>query len=77
MHFTCRRLPSGFQNGNVPGMHTLARLLQLIGLTIPPLAMIAQLGNHISAGRMLQFLLFSVCVFLAGYLLQTYRGQGS
>jgi hypothetical protein len=58
-------------------MHAFARLLQVVGLTIPPLAMIAQLGHHISAGRMLQFLLFSVCVFVAGYLLQTYRGQRS
>lgn len=54
-------------------MQKLSRLLQLAGLTIPPLAMIAQLGEHISAGRMLQFLVFSVCVFLAGYLLQSYR----
>jgi len=57
-------------------MHSLARMLQLAGLTIPLLAMVAQLGNHISAGRMLQFLVFSVCVFIAGYLLQSYRGAG-
>ncbi len=55
-------------------MNKIARLLQLAGLVIPPLAMVAQLGNHISAGRMLQFLVFSVCLFLAGYLLQSYRG---
>jgi hypothetical protein len=55
-------------------MHTLARLLQFLGLVIPPLAVIAQLGNHISAGRMLQFLGFSVCLFVTGYLLQSYRG---
>jgi hypothetical protein len=54
-------------------MHGLARLLQLVGLTIPPLAMIAQLADQISAGRMLQFLLFAVCLFGTGYLLQQYR----
>jgi hypothetical protein len=56
-------------------MNAVARFLQLVGLTIPPLAMIAQLSEQISAGRMLQFLLFSVCLFGAGYLLQSYRGK--
>lgn len=56
-------------------MHALARLLQFAGLVIPPLAMVAQLSNQITAGRMLQFLVFSVCLFLAGYLLQSYRGK--
>jgi hypothetical protein len=58
-------------------MHSLARLLQLIGLTILPLAMFAQLAERISAGQMLQFLVVGVCVFSAGYLLQRYRGSGS
>jgi hypothetical protein len=57
-------------------MHSLARMLQLAGLTIPPLAMVAQLGNHITAGRMLLFLVFSVCLFVSGYLLQSFRGAG-
>ncbi len=56
-------------------MTMIARLLQLAGLTIPPLAMVAQLSNQITAGRMLQFLVFSVCLFLAGYLLQSFRGK--
>jgi hypothetical protein len=53
-------------------MQTIARLLQLAGLTIPPLAMIAQLMERIKAGQMLQFLFVSVGLFLAGYLLQQY-----
>lgn len=57
-------------------MQALARLLQFIGLTIPPLAMIAQLGNHISAGKMLQFLVVSVGVFVLGYTMQRYSGSG-
>jgi Ca2+/H+ antiporter len=57
-------------------MQALARMLQLAGLTIPPLAIIAQLGQHITAGQMLQFLVVSVCLFLTGYLLQQFRGAG-
>ena len=55
-------------------MHAVARLMQFVALVIPPLAIVAQLGEQISAGRMLQFLVFSVCLFLAGYLLQSYGG---
>lgn len=53
-------------------MYPLARLFQLLGLAIPPLAIVAQLGERISAGQMLQFLVVSVCLFGVGYLLQTY-----
>ena len=53
-------------------MRTIARLLQLAGLTIPLLAMVAQLMEKIKAGQMLQFLFISVCLFSVGYLLQTY-----
>lgn len=56
-------------------MHAFARLLQLAGLTIPPLAIIAQLNEEINAGQMLQFLAVSVGLFLVGYLLQQYRGS--
>jgi hypothetical protein len=55
-------------------MHTLARLLQLAGLAIPPLAMGAQLSEAISTGRMLQFLLMAVGLFVLGYTLQRYSG---
>lgn len=53
-------------------MNALARFLQFAGLTIPPLAMIAQLGNHITAGKMLQFLLVAVGIFVLGYTLQRF-----
>jgi hypothetical protein len=53
-------------------MQSLARFLQFVGLAIPPLAMIAQLSNNISAGKMLQFLLVAVGVFVLGYTLQHY-----
>ncbi len=58
-------------------MHTLARLLQLTGLAIPPLAMGAQLSETISTGRMLQFLLMAVGLFVMGYTLQRYSGGAS
>jgi hypothetical protein len=54
-------------------MRTIARLLQIAGLTIPPLAMIAQLMERIKASQMLLFLAVSVGLFTAGYLLQRYR----
>jgi hypothetical protein len=58
-------------------MVAFARLLQMAGLTIPPLAIIAQLSGSISLGQMLQFLVAAVCLFTIGYLLQTHLGGGS
>lgn len=55
-------------------MHTLSRLLQLAGLVIPPMAMVAQLNQTISTGRMLQFLMMAIGLFLLGYFLQRYSG---
>lgn len=43
-------------------------------MAIAPLAMVAQLGGSISVGKMLQFLLMSVGIFVMGYLLQSYSG---
>jgi hypothetical protein len=51
-------------------MQLLARLLQLVGLTVPPITILAQLGGRITAGQMLGFLVVSVCLFTAGHLLQ-------
>jgi hypothetical protein len=53
-------------------MQAVARMLQLAGLTIPLLAMVAQLMNRIRAAQMLQFLVVAVCLFSAGYILQVY-----
>ena len=55
-------------------MHSLARLLQLAGLAIPPLAMAAQLNDQIKTGKMLQFLFLSVGIFGLGYLVQRFGG---
>lgn len=63
-------LPLGERAVSLPVMQQLARLLQLAGLTVPPLALLAQLSNFITAGQMLGFLVASVCMFSLGYLLQ-------
>ena len=57
-------------------MHSLARLLQMVGLTIPPLAILSQLADpdNFGTGRMLSFLLMAVGIFLLGYLLQRFGG---
>ena len=56
-------------------MRIIARLLQFAGLAIPPLAMLAQLAQGIKASQMLLFLVVSVGLFSAGYLLQQYGGS--
>lgn len=53
-------------------MYSIARLLQLAGLILLPLAMFAQLNNSISLGQMLRFLVAGVCLFSIGYILQRY-----
>jgi hypothetical protein len=57
-------------------MYPVARFLQLAGLTIPPLAIIAQLSETITLGQMLGFLVASIVLFLIGNLLQQYGGGG-
>jgi hypothetical protein len=57
-------------------MYTLARIIQAAGLTIPPLAIIAQLMETITLSQMLGFLAVSVGLFFLGYLLQRYSGGG-
>jgi len=58
-------------------MQSLARMLQLVGLTIPPLAIMAQLSESISLGQMLGFLVVSLSVFYIGHLLQPPSGGNS
>jgi hypothetical protein len=70
-------LPAGSANVTVLTMYTIARLMQLIGLTIPPLTIIAQLNQQITLGQMLGFLAVSMGVFVVGYLLQRYSGGSS
>ena len=58
----------------VHGMYTVSRFLQMVGLAIPPLAIISQLNDpdNFGTGEMLKFLLMAVGIFLLGYLLQRF-----
>jgi hypothetical protein len=57
-------------------MYTLGRILQIVGLIIPPLAIIAEL-NERNPALLLKFLGVAVGIFVLGYLLQRYSGHGS
>ena len=51
---------------------SFGRLLQFVGLTIPPLSILLQLEQAVGPGTMLQMLLASVCVFVIGYYVAAY-----
>jgi hypothetical protein len=70
-------LPVLGPNVNVLFMHTVSRVLQVIGLTIPLLAIVAQLNERISLQQMLGFLVVAICLFSIGHLIQRYTGGGS
>jgi hypothetical protein len=58
-------------------MYTVGRLLQLVALIIPPLAMFSELNKiEPDPGQMLKFLCMAVGIFLLGYLMQRYSGGG-
>jgi hypothetical protein len=57
-------------------MYTVSRFLQVVGLTIPLLAIAAQLFERITLGQMLGFLVVSVGVFLIGHQIQRFSGGG-
>lgn len=69
-------MPPRAAGGTVLSMYTLARILQLAGLTIPLLAIVAQLNERISLRQMLGFLVVAMGVFGMGHLLQRYSGGG-
>jgi hypothetical protein len=54
-------------------MYAVGRFLQLVGLAIPPLAIIGEL-NERNPSLLLKFLGVSVGIFLLGYLMQRYSG---
>jgi hypothetical protein len=69
-------LRTGRLADTVLAMYAFARLLQLVGLTIPLLAIFAQLNERITLAQMLQFLVAAMAVFGIGYVLQRYSGGG-
>jgi len=53
-------------------MRELGRGLQLLGLVLPPLAMVMQLAEAVSLGQMLTMLLAAVCCFGIGRIVEGY-----
>lgn len=51
-------------------MVMVGRVIQRIGLTVPLLAIMLQLGNRISLLQMLVILVASVCIFWIGHILE-------
>ena len=56
-------------------MASLGRLLQIIGLVVPPLSIILQLQNAITLGQMLIMLVMSVSSFWIGRIVEGYAKQ--
>lgn len=57
-------------------MYTTGRILQLVGLTILPLAIVNEL-NHRDPSLLLKFMLVGAGIFTLGYLMQRYSGGAS
>jgi len=53
-------------------MQAIGRMMQLAGLIVPPLSILAQLNGAISVRQMLMFLVASVCAFLIGRIIEGY-----
>ena len=53
-------------------MRWLGHKLQLVGLILPPLGILLQLGSVISTGKMLTMLVAAVCLFFIGRILEGY-----
>lgn len=53
-------------------MKSVGRLGQFLGLTIPALAVVMELSGRITSGPMLGMLVFSVCCFAIGRILEGY-----
>ena len=46
--------------------------MQLLGLAVPPLAIVLQLAESITLGQMLTMLVAAVCVFAIGRIVEGY-----
>ncbi len=54
-------------------MSGLGRFLQYAGLATPPLGVLGELTGTLSLGQMLLVLVFGVCLFAIGRLVEAYR----
>jgi hypothetical protein len=55
-------------------MRVIGRFGQVLGLAVPPLAILLQLNQSISLGQMLSMLLFAACAFWIGRIMEGYAG---
>ena len=53
-------------------MRLIGRIGQLVGLGLPALAVLLELGGQITSGPMLGMLVFSVCCFSIGWIFERY-----
>jgi len=53
-------------------MRQFGRVLQWVGLVIPPVSILLQLNEVVSLGQMLTMLAAAVCAFLLGRLVEGY-----
>ncbi len=56
-------------------MKAIGRAGQVVGLTVPAVAVMMELTGRISSGPMLSMLVFSVCCFGIGRILEGYAGS--
>jgi hypothetical protein len=56
-------------------VRAIGRLGQMLGLTVPALAVVMELSGRITSGPMLGMLVFSVCCFAIGRILEGYAGS--
>ena len=65
-------LPGCLGSITVGRMEALGKMLQMAGLVIPPLSIIAELQHSISLGQMLTFLVAAASAFWIGSILRGY-----
>ena len=56
-------------------MRVVGRFCQLVGLALPALAVMLELGGRITSGPMLSILVFSISCFGIGWILERYSGS--
>jgi hypothetical protein len=54
------------------GLRAVGRLAQMLGLALPALAIVLELGHTISLGQMLVMLVAAVCCFGIGRIVESY-----
>jgi hypothetical protein len=53
-------------------MRGLGKVMQVLGLVVPPLAIVLQLSETVTLGQMLTMLVAAVCLFWIGRITEGY-----